>query len=110
MEIYTIISKLGLETFGSVLKAIHHKTKKVVAIKKLKLKYNSLEECMKLEEVEALPRLNNHLNIIKLYCMSFQDNDCFLVFEYMDINLCHLLRYKDKPFSKAKIHNRCFKS
>ena len=74
-----------------------------MAIKKLKQKYNSLDKCMKLEEVEALSRLNNHLNIIKLYCISFQDNDCFLVFEYMNINLCHLLKYKDKPFSEAEI-------
>ena len=106
MHNYVIISKLGSGTFGSVSKAIHihDKTREIVAIKTLKQKYSSLDECMKLGEVQALSRLINHPNIIRLYSIGFQNNDCFLVFEYMDFNLRHLFKQReDKPFCEAEI-------
>ena len=75
-----------------------------MAITILEDKYNLLHKCMKLEEVEALSTLNNYPNIIKLDWMSFLQNEYFLVFEYMDINLHHLFKQRvNKPFSKVEI-------
>ena len=60
---------------------------------------------MKLGEVKALSTLNDHPNIIKLDCVCFLQNECLLVFEYMDINLCQLFKHRvNKPFSEAEIH------
>ena len=44
---------IGDGTFGSVVKAVNQETNDVVAIKKMKRKYYSWEECMKLREVQV---------------------------------------------------------
>jgi hypothetical protein len=50
---------------SSVLKAVNRQTGEVVAIKKMKKKFYSWEECMQLREVKSLRKLN-HPNIVKL--------------------------------------------
>ena len=48
-----------------MVKAIHKRTNEEVAIKKLKNKFYSFEECMQLREVKSLRKLD-HVNIVKL--------------------------------------------
>jgi protein kinase len=57
MERYTIIKEVGDGTFGSVWRAIHKGSGEVVAIKKMKKKYYSWEECINLREVKVLVSL-----------------------------------------------------
>jgi protein kinase len=57
MERYTIIKEVGDGTFGSVWRAIHKGSGEVVAIKKMKKKYYSWEECINLREVKVLVAL-----------------------------------------------------
>ena len=56
---------MGDGTYGSVVKAVNKKTGEVVAIKKMKKKFYSWEECMALREIKSLRKLN-HANIVKL--------------------------------------------
>ena len=65
MEKYQMIKKLGSGSFGNVEKAQNIETKEIVAIKKLKKKYGTWEECLQLSEVKALRKIV-HPNIIKL--------------------------------------------
>ena len=46
MDRYKIISALGDGTYGCVFKAIWLKNNEVVAIKRMKAKYKSWDECM----------------------------------------------------------------
>ncbi len=56
---------MGDGAFGTVYKAVNSKTKEVVAIKKMKSKYKSWEECLELREIKSLRKLA-HPNIIKM--------------------------------------------
>jgi len=62
---YKITKQLGDGTYGSVLKAVNRQTGEVTAIKKMKKKFYTWEECMQLREVKSLKKLN-HPNIVKL--------------------------------------------
>ena len=65
MNRYKITKQLGDGTYGSVLKAVNRQSGEVVAVKKMKKKFFTWEECMQLREVKSLKKLN-HPNIIKL--------------------------------------------
>ncbi|KAK1303815.1 Cyclin-dependent kinase F-4 [Acorus calamus] len=107
MDRYKIIKEVGDGTFGSVWRAINKQTGEVVAIKKMKRKYYSWEECMNLREVKSLRRMN-HPNIIKLKEV-FRENDVlYFVFEYMEYNLYQLMKDRGKLFSEAEVRNWCF--
>lgn len=51
IENYKILSQIDEGAFGIVYKAQDLTTKNIVAIKKIKKKYTSWEECLKLKEV-----------------------------------------------------------
>ena len=65
MNRYKITKQLGDGTYGSVLRAVNRQTGEVTAIKKMKKKFYTWEECMQLREVKSLKKLN-HPNIVKL--------------------------------------------
>ena len=59
MDKYKILKTLGDGTYGSVVKAVNIQTKEEVAIKKMKKKFYSWEECMALREIKSLRKLNH---------------------------------------------------
>ena len=65
MNRYKVTKQLGDGTYGSVLKAVNRSTNEIVAIKKMKKKFYTWDECMQLREVCSLKKLN-HANIVKL--------------------------------------------
>lgn len=71
-------------------KAQNTETKEIVAIKKLKKKYGTWEECLQLSEVKALRKIA-HPNIIKLKELIRVINDAYLVFEYIERDLLKLI-------------------
>ena len=73
MERYRVLKKIGDGTFGTVHKAVNRSTGEVVAIKLLKKKYHSWEECLTLREIKSLRKLS-HQNIVKLK-EAFRFND-----------------------------------
>ncbi|XP_066375896.1 cyclin-dependent kinase F-4-like [Miscanthus floridulus] len=104
---YTIIKEVGDGTFGSVWRATNKESGEVVAIKKMKKKYYSWEECINLREVKSLRRMN-HPNIVKLKEVIRENDMLFFVFEYMECSLYQLMKSKGKPFSETEIRNWCF--
>ncbi|KAI5070883.1 hypothetical protein GOP47_0013134 [Adiantum capillus-veneris] len=106
METYKLIKQVGDGTYGSVSKAINRRTNEVVAVKKMKRKFYSWEECMNLREVKSLQKLS-HPNIIKLREVIRERDHLYFIFEYMEYNLYQLMKDKDKPFSETKIRSWC---
>jgi protein kinase len=86
MNRYKVTKQLGDGTYGSVLKAVNRATGEVVAVKKMKKKFYSWDECMQLREVKSLRKLN-HPNVVKLKEVIRENDELFFVFEYMDKNL-----------------------
>ena len=87
MNKYELIEKIGDGTFGEVFEGRNKETKEIVAIKKLKGKFKSLEECLAKTEVKILERLN-HENIVELKEVLWEKNgDASYIFEYCDCNL-----------------------
>ena len=108
MNKYEIIKDIGVGTYGTVYEAINKTTSEKVAIKKLRQKIDSWEQCMNQNEVYFLRKLN-HPNIVKLLeVIREKNNDISLVFEYCDCNLYELIKShkrKQIPISESQIKN-----
>lgn len=91
MDRYKILKTLGDGTYGSVVKAINKQTNEEVAIKKMKKKFYSWEECMALREIKSLRKLNNPY-IVKLKEVIRVNDDLYFVFEYMECNVYQLMK------------------
>mmetsp|Transcript_5019 Transcript_5019/g.9238 ORF Transcript_5019/g.9238 Transcript_5019/m.9238 type:complete len:521 (+) Transcript_5019:141-1703(+) len=91
MKRYEIVRAVGEGMFGSVLKAVMRTTGEVVAIKKMKRKYFSWKEVVKLREVQSLKKLS-HPNIVKLKEVIRERDELFFVFECMDKNVYELTK------------------
>ncbi|XP_020091990.1 cyclin-dependent kinase F-4-like isoform X1 [Ananas comosus] len=111
MERYKVIKEVGDGTFGTVWRAINKQSGEVVcatvAIKKMKKKYCSWEECVNLREVKSLRRMN-HPNIVKLKEVIRENDMLFFVFEYMECNLYELMKSRGQPFPESEVRNWCF--
>ncbi|XP_022716881.1 cyclin-dependent kinase F-4-like isoform X5 [Durio zibethinus] len=107
MERYKLIKEVGDGTFGVVWRAVNKLSGEVVAIKKMKKKYYSWEECVNLREVKSLRRMN-HPNIVKLKEVIRENDILYFVFEYMECNLYQLMKDREKLFSEVEIRNWCF--
>lgn len=74
----------------------------LVAVKKMKRQYFSWDECMQLREIKALKELN-HENIVLLQEVIREQENLYLVFEYMEENLYQLMRRQSEPFAETAI-------
>ncbi|OQS06187.1 mitogen activated protein kinase 7 [Thraustotheca clavata] len=104
MNRYKVTKQLGDGTYGSVLKAVNRTSGEVVALKKMKKKFYTWEECMQLREVKSLKKLN-HPNIIKLKEVIRENDELFFVFEFMENNLYETMKKRDRHFPESKIRN-----
>lgn len=104
MNRYKVVKQLGDGTYGSVWKAINRQTNEVVAIKKMKRKFYSWEECMNLREVKSLRKLN-HPCIVKLKEVIRENDELFFVFEFLDCNLYQMTKDRDKFFPESRTRN-----
>ena len=104
MNRYKITKQLGDGTYGSVLRAVNRQTGEVTAIKKMKKKFYTWEECMQLREVKSLKKLN-HPNIVKLKEVIRENDELFFVFEYMEMNLYEVMKKRERHFPESKIRN-----
>lgn len=104
MNRYKTIKKLGDGTYGSVVKAVNKQTGELVAIKILKRKYKTWEECIQLREIKSLKKLN-HPNIVKLKEVIRENDMLYLVFEFLEQNVYQLMKERQKHFPEARIRN-----
>ncbi|KAF5725445.1 cyclin-dependent kinase F-4-like isoform X2 [Tripterygium wilfordii] len=102
MERYKLIKEVEDGTFGCVWRAINKRSSEVVAIKKLKKKFYSWEDCVNLREVKSLQKMNNP-NIVKLKEVIREHDILYFVFEDMDCNLYQLMKDREKPFAEAQL-------
>lgn len=92
MERYNLQKVIGNGTYGIVYRGNNIKTGEVVAIKKMKKKFSTWDECMGLREIKSLRKLN-HANIVKLKEVVKVNDELYLIFEYLETNLYQL--YED---------------
>lgn len=129
MEDYETLNKIGDGTFGTVylcrkrdtgetrtsnsdteskssssLSQSEKHSTSLVAIKKMKKQYSNWDECMQLREIRALKELN-HENIVLLQEVIREQDNLYLVFEYMEENLYQLMRRQTVPFTEKTVKN-----
>jgi protein kinase len=102
MDRYKILKTLGDGTYGSVVKAINKQTNEEVAIKKMKKKFYSWEECMALREIKSLRKLNNTY-IVKLKEVIRVNDDLYFVFEYMEKNVYEMMKDRTGQLTEKEI-------
>ncbi|XP_027130273.1 serine/threonine-protein kinase MAK isoform X2 [Larimichthys crocea] len=107
MNRYTTLRQLGDGTYGSVLMGRSNESGELVAIKRMKRKFYSWEECMNLREVKSLKKLN-HANVVKLKEVIRENDHLYFVFEYMKENLYQLMKDRKKLFPESVIRNISF--
>ncbi|XP_041659695.1 serine/threonine-protein kinase MAK-like [Cheilinus undulatus] len=108
MNRYTALKQLGDGTYGSVLLCKCNETGELVAIKRMKRKFYSWDECLNLREVKSLRKLN-HANVVKLKEVIRENDYLYFVFEYMKENLYQLMKEReDKMFTENEIRNILF--
>mmetsp|Transcript_100898 Transcript_100898/g.300989 ORF Transcript_100898/g.300989 Transcript_100898/m.300989 type:complete len:422 (-) Transcript_100898:150-1415(-) len=109
MNRYKVAKVLGDGTYGSVLRAQNKSSGEWVAIKKMKQKYYSWEECMKLREISSLRKLV-HPNIVKLKEVIRESDELHLVFEFMEANLYEFMKARVRPLPESKVRNIMFQT
>ncbi|CAK0831758.1 unnamed protein product, partial [Prorocentrum cordatum] len=112
MNQYEVTKVLGDGSFGSVLRARNRNSGELVAIKKMKQKYHSWEECMKLREINSLRKLV-HPNIVKLKEVIRESDELHLVFEFCEGNLFEHMKAqqsKGKSLPESKVCSYTFQT
>lgn len=104
MNRYRIIRAVGDGAYGSVLKAVNKKSGEIVAIKKMKKKFYSWEECIKLREVRSLKKLK-HKNIVKLREVIRENDELYFVFEYLEKNVYEMTKERKKFLPEDSIRS-----
>ena len=107
MNRYKVTKQLGDGTYGTVLRGVNRQTGEVTAIKKMKKKFYTWEECMQLREVQSLRKLS-HPNIVKLKEVIRENDMLYFVFEFLEQNLYQLCKERDSLFQESKVRNLCY--
>ena len=93
MKKYEIMKVIGDGTYGIVYEGINKETKQKVAVKRLKEKCRSMEECLSRIEVVVLEKLT-HENIVQLKeVIRDKKGEVSYIFEYCDCNLYEFIEH-----------------
>jgi protein kinase len=93
MNRYNVLEPLGDGAFGVVFRAEQKNTGDVVAIKKMKQRFVTWEECLQLREIISLRRLQ-HPNVIKLKEVVRENTELCMVFEFMEQNIYQIMKQR----------------
>ncbi|XP_050407443.1 MAPK/MAK/MRK overlapping kinase [Patella vulgata] len=107
LQKYRIIGKKGEGTFSEVLKCQNIKDGGYWACKKMKQTYDSMEQVNNLREIQAMRKLNPHINVLELEEVIFdkKSGTLVLVCELMDMNIYELIRGKRHYLQEKKVKN-----
>ncbi|KAK2950075.1 putative MAPK/MAK/MRK overlapping kinase [Blattamonas nauphoetae] len=105
MQKYEFLEKIGEGAFSVVYKARSYKTGTLVAIKEMKKVFRTSDDVENLREIQALKRLANHPNIIKLLEVIYdtKTGKLCLVMELMKCNLFDLINQRKHYLSTNKV-------
>lgn len=86
-------SVVGSGTYGKVYKAVHVYTKHEVALKKIRMEGEKDGfPVTAIREIKLLQSIN-HPNVVALQEVMVENNDCFMIFEYLQHDLTGLLNH-----------------
>ena len=103
MKRFEELGTIGDGGFGIVTKCRDKQTGDIVAIKKMKRRYTSFDECLQLKEVKSLRKIK-HENVAKLLQVFRENDQLYLVFEFCpDGSLLNMEQKKGTPFPEAEI-------
>lgn len=91
---YLLLQIVHDSVASQIWKAVHIKTEKVFAVRKLekyKIETNPILKKLLMSEV-AIMKSINHPNILRLFDFFESHNNYYLVMDYCDTNLNHLLK------------------
>ncbi|KAL5463251.1 hypothetical protein EMCRGX_G032131 [Ephydatia muelleri] len=102
---YRIAGRMGEGTFSEVLKCQSLVDGKMYACKRMKQKYDNIDEVNNLREIQALRRLNPHPNIIELKDVVYdrRSGTLALICELMDMNIYELIKDRKTYLPEAKV-------
>ncbi|XP_064402530.1 MAPK/MAK/MRK overlapping kinase-like isoform X2 [Halichondria panicea] len=105
MQNYRIAGRMGEGTFSEVLKCQSMADGQLYACKKMKQKYDTIEQVNNLREIQALRRLNPHSNIIDLKEVIFdkRTGTLALICELMSMNMYELIRDRRSHLAESKV-------
>lgn len=105
MKRFEEIKVLGDGAFGIVTKYRDKETGELVAIKKMKQRYSTFDECLQLKEIKSLRKIK-HENVIKLLQVFRENEYLYLVFELLpDGSLLDTLQNHNGPFNEGEIRS-----
>lgn len=104
MRNFEELEVLGDGAFGVVIKCRDRETGNIVAIKKMKQRYATFDECLQLKEVKSLRKFK-HENIVRMLQVFREDDHLYLVFELLRGSLLKTIRDHAGPLSEGEIRN-----
>lgn len=109
-EIYDIIEQIGDGSFGTVHKAKHKISQKIVAVKVMKKKYEKIDDCVDQFEPKLLHLMPPHINIVQMYDSFFSTTgDLSFIMEFMNGgNLYQLMKERKEqhlPLSNCELQS-----
>ena len=103
MDKYEIISKIGEGTYGSVYKAKHHESGKILAVKGVQLIRDQELPDSIVREISLLKELD-HKNIVKIYKLFHKETEVILVFDFFEYDLRKYLETFEYMITPAYTH------
>ncbi|KXJ92668.1 kinase-like domain-containing protein [Microdochium bolleyi] len=95
-------SVIGAGTYGKVYKGVHVYTKKMVALKKIRMEgERDGFPITAIREIKLLQSLK-HKNVVDLQEVMIEKNDCYMVFEYLSHDLTGLLNHPSYTLDPAQ--------
>ncbi|CEF63249.1 Serine/threonine-protein kinase hippo [Strongyloides ratti] len=99
-EVFTIVSKLGEGSYGSVHKAVHKSTGHTFAIKTVKVG-NDLQEIIK--EISIMKQCDSEF-VVKYFGSYFKNSDLWIVMEYCGAgSISDIMRIRRKTLNENEI-------
>ena len=102
MKQFDEISVIAEGAFGVVMKCKDRESGEIVAIKKMKQRFSSFEECLQLKEVKSLRKIK-HENVMRLLQIFRENDHLFLVFELLGDSLIKTIQNHTNGFEEAEI-------
>jgi len=102
---YAVMSKIGEGTFSEVLKVQNSRDGSLWACKRMKQRFDKVEDIQRIREIQAIRRLRKHPNVIQLAEIIYDKGSrtLYLVCELMDMNVYELIKDRTHYLNEHKV-------